>query len=683
MPVGIFVPAQLNDLGVDVAVGSPAQGAVFYRGAAKWNSLAAGTSGQVLTSGGPAANPSWVTPFSGAHSALSGLTSGDDHTQYVFKTPAASTRNVIQPSGNFIAAVLRGNASQAVSIMEVQDSASTVLGSIAASGAAVVRPKDAVTAAVTIAQTLGHQSSGTPADGFGTELRIQAQSSTTIGRDVAGLTGLWATAADATRKGRGVLNVYDTAVREAMRFEADGAQALVGFGGTTFATAHVAICCAAANYFGLVLQGATSQTANLLETRDDTGSTTGRFRVLSTGVPSCPGAGTSSERFGSGSLGAGNNTVAIGNGASAAANQSTAIGQGATINSAATSAVAIGSGVSIGASGINAVGIGTGVTSSNSSSTAIGSSSQATTLLATAVGASSQSTNTSTTAVGGSALATGSNALAIGAGANASALLSTAVGTSSVGSGISAVALGQAASTAGFSSAVVIGTQAVATAANQLVVGSSGAPISTVFAGNGVTNASPAATTYNATGGSGADIAGANLILAGGKSTGAGAGGSIKFQSTIAAGSSSTLNTLQDKWVMTNTGVWQGWQRSSTADRQAFDITPTFATATDASRKARAVFNIWDTAVREAFRIEADGSNPMIGFLGANAAVRQTSGANLTNNVTSGGTDDTIANFTDLTTYANDAAAIRNDIYQLARKLKQVNDALRLYGLLT
>jgi len=31
----------------------------------------------------------------------------------------------------------------------------------------------------------------------------------------------------------------------------------------------------------------------------------------------------------------------------------------------------------------------------------------------------------------------------------------------------------------------------------------------------------------------------------------------------------------------------------------------------------------------------------------------------------------------DLTVYANDAAAIRNDIYQLARKLKQVNDALR------
>lgn len=75
-----------------------------------------------------------------------------------------------------------------------------------------------------------------------------------------------------------------------------------------------------------------------------------------------------------------------------------------------------------------------------------------------------------------------------------------------------------------------------------------------------------------------------------------------------------------------------------------------------------------------------------LGFFATVAATpvaQQVSGANLTNNVTAGGTDDTIANYTDLVVYANDAAAIRNDIYQLARKLKQVNDALRAYGLLT
>src|SRR3990167_8667066 len=72
-----------------------------------------------------------------------------------------------------------------------------------------------------------------------------------------------------------------------------------------------------------------------------------------------------------------------------------------------------------------------------------------------------------------------------------------------------------------------------------------------------------------------------------------------------------------------------------------------------------------------------------LGFWNKAPAVQPTNGVNLTNNVTSGGTDDTIANYTDLSTYANDAAAIRNDIYQLARKLKIVNDALRTIGLMS
>lgn len=77
------------------------------------------------------------------------------------------------------------------------------------------------------------------------------------------------------------------------------------------------------------------------------------------------------------------------------------------------------------------------------------------------------------------------------------------------------------------------------------------------------------------------------------------------------------------------------------------------------------------------------GAAGQMGFFGVTAVVKQTSGADLTNNVAAGGTDDTIANYTDLSVYANDAAAIRNDIHQLARKLKQVNDGLRAYGLLT
>jgi len=77
----------------------------------------------------------------------------------------------------------------------------------------------------------------------------------------------------------------------------------------------------------------------------------------------------------------------------------------------------------------------------------------------------------------------------------------------------------------------------------------------------------------------------------------------------------------------------------------------------------------------------ATGNTQKLGFWGASPVV-QSAVAALTNNVTAGGTTDVIADFTDLTVYANDAATIRNDIYQLSLKLKDAVDALRLYGLL-
>jgi hypothetical protein len=46
--------------------------------------------------------------------------------------------------------------------------------------------------------------------------------------------------------------------------------------------------------------------------------------------------------------------------------------------------------------------------------------------------------------------------------------------------------------------------------------------------------------------------------------------------------------------------------------------------ATHATRKARRVWSVYDTAEREGFRIEASGAAPMIGFLGAGAVVRPT-----------------------------------------------------------
>lgn len=70
-----------------------------------------------------------------------------------------------------------------------------------------------------------------------------------------------------------------------------------------------------------------------------------------------------------------------------------------------------------------------------------------------------------------------------------------------------------------------------------------------------------------------------------------------------------------------------------------------------------------------------------LGFFGASGAARVSQAA-ITNSVASGGTTGTIANFTDLSTYATDAPTIRNDIYQLALALSNVITALRAYGLL-
>ena len=72
-----------------------------------------------------------------------------------------------------------------------------------------------------------------------------------------------------------------------------------------------------------------------------------------------------------------------------------------------------------------------------------------------------------------------------------------------------------------------------------------------------------------------------------------------------------------------------------------------------------------------------------IGFFNKAPVVQQTDGAGLTNNVTAGGSTDVIATYSDLSTYANDANAIRNDLYQLARKVKIIGDALRTLGLLS
>jgi len=75
---------------IDNALTASTQGTVLYRGASTWSALAPGTSGQFLTSGGAAANPSW----SSAGSSVSTISFGTTGL-----TPSTATSGAVTVAG--------------------------------------------------------------------------------------------------------------------------------------------------------------------------------------------------------------------------------------------------------------------------------------------------------------------------------------------------------------------------------------------------------------------------------------------------------------------------------------------------------------------------------------------------------------------------------------------------------
>ncbi len=67
----------------------------------------------------------------------------------------------------------------------------------------------------------------------------------------------------------------------------------------------------------------------------------------------------------------------------------------------------------------------------------------------------------------------------------------------------------------------------------------------------------------------------------------------------------------------------------------------------------------------------------------ATPVVQQTLGGAITNNIVVSGTTRQLDDWTSLTVYSTDAAAIHNSVYQIGATLKTVVDALRTYGLLS
>ncbi|MFH0712863.1 MAG: hypothetical protein V2A55_03385, partial [Candidatus Jorgensenbacteria bacterium] len=157
----------------------------------------------------------------------------------------------------------------------------------------------------------------------------------------------------------------------------------------------------------------------------------------------------------------------------------------------------------------------------------------------------------SSVAIGYNASASGNNAVAIGWGASANQNNSFAFGTQASVSGEQATAIG-AQATAAFRG-IALGYTATANN-NQFVIGGGGAPITEMYIGEGASDASPQAVTISSTGGSGTDIAGANLTLAAGAGTGTGGGGNLYFKTAPAGTTGSTVNTLATRMTITPGG---------------------------------------------------------------------------------------------------------------------------------
>jgi trimeric autotransporter adhesin len=260
---------------------------------------------------------------------------------------------------------------------------------------------------------------------------------------------------------------------------------------------------------------------------------------------------SSATAVGYGATAVGTFTVSLGNGASAANTDSIAIGSSAS--SYSTDGISIGYSA---AANTQSIAIGTNAAANSSDGTAIGYGAVASTNGAT-LGANATSGNTGV-AVGSSASSSGNNAIAIGGSSN-SVSNSVAVGTSASSYGTSAVSIGTSSSAANsavavgasagafYTGSVAIGANAATVGNNQFVVGgstSSGNYIQNAYIGSGVTDSTPQNVTLHATGGSGANISGANLNLAGGQGTGNANGGNINLQIATPGGSGSSNNSL-------------------------------------------------------------------------------------------------------------------------------------------
>src|ERR1041384_1666174 len=162
--------------------------------------------------------------------AIAGSVTGNAGTATALQTGRTINGTTFDGTGNITVTAAAGTLTGTTLNATVVTSSLTSVGTLA-SLTTILSDGGTNTAATVV--TIGHNTSGTAADGFGSITKWQLQDSTTASTEAGDITTTWATAAHATRKARTVFNIDDTSVREAFRVEASGTAAMIGFLGAT------------------------------------------------------------------------------------------------------------------------------------------------------------------------------------------------------------------------------------------------------------------------------------------------------------------------------------------------------------------------------------------------------------------------------------------------------------------
>jgi hypothetical protein len=214
-----------------IALGASAAVATGHSGSIAIGTAAASTAAGQLLLGGPQGNFFVTQVYLGG-----GVTNAAPPAVTVQPTGASGT-NIAGSALTLAGGKATGNAAGGSLLFQTSavGSSGTTLQSLVtrmtidSTGKTSVDQRDALTSTISDALVLGHNTSGTPAAGFGSQICAQLETTTTENVDAAGFSWEWVTATHASRAARFKLLAYDTAVREVIRGEASGTAPMVGF----------------------------------------------------------------------------------------------------------------------------------------------------------------------------------------------------------------------------------------------------------------------------------------------------------------------------------------------------------------------------------------------------------------------------------------------------------------------